>query len=306
MPVLPGRRRGLICGHELGDAIVGDRKPSGVNKHLGKLGLTLIDAGLTGLLLLVVGCQSASPSPKVIFLDGAGHFGAGYSVRRGLERAGYLGSFETFSWSSWLGPGADHLVVARSKGKAHQLSAKIAEARRDFPRGKIYLMGLSAGTALILSALEDLPRGVNVDGVVLFSSSVSSRKDLTRALRHVNGRLYATCSPHDGILSAVAINADGSTGPAAGSVGFMPPSGYDREGMTLYGKVVNVPWRPSYLGFGWRGGHVEATTSGFVQHVIAPRLLSAEPYPLDQPVGGEPSQPSGQRRGSASQTIAVR
>ncbi|MBN1341062.1 MAG: hypothetical protein JXQ73_00175 [Phycisphaerae bacterium] len=247
-------------------------------------GNILARTAILALAACAAGCQSGNPTPKVIFLDGAGHFGAGYSVRSGLEQAGFVGSFETFSWSSWLGPGADHLVVARSKGKARQLADRIADVRREFPGGKIYVMGLSAGTALIVSALEDLPKGVSVDGVVLFSPSVSATRNLAPALRHVSGRLYATCSPHDGILSAIAVNADGGSGLPAGIQGFTLPVKLARDELMLYAKVVNVPWQPSYVGFGWHGGHVQVTTRGFVQHVVAPRAFSDDPYPLDQPL----------------------
>jgi pimeloyl-ACP methyl ester carboxylesterase len=178
------------------------------------------------------------------------------------------------------------------------LADKIADARREFAKGKIYLMGLSAGTALILSALEELPRDVSVDGVVLFSPSVSGNRDLVRALRHINGRLYATCSPHDGILAALTVNADGGPGPPAGLQGFSLPRTLSRDDMDQYRKVVNIPWQPSYVGFGWHGGHVQVTTSRFVQHVIAPRILSDEPYPLDRPVIGLP--PAGKDRGGLS------
>jgi len=264
----------------------------GVRRRRGKWGLGFLETGVLVLATGLAGCQPRARSPKVIFLDGAGHFGAGMSVRRGLEQAGYIGSFETFSWSSWLGPGADHLVVARSKGKAGQLVAKIVESRRALPEGKIYVMGLSAGTALILSALEALPGDACVDAVVLFSPSVSANRNLSKALRHVKGRLYATCSPHDGILSALSVNADGGSGPPAGLGGFRLPIRLRREEMAEYQKVVNIPWQGSYAGFGWHGGHVQVTTSGFLQHVVAPRMLSVEAYPLDRGmVGGGLSGP---------------
>jgi len=240
-----------------------------------------------GVVLVVasgVGCQPPVRSPRVIFLDGAGYYASSRSVRVGLERGGYIGAFETFYWSSFLGPGADHLVVARSRHKARLLADKIRDARGDFPKGKIYLMGLSAGTALILSALEDLPKDVSVNGVVLFSSSVSGQRDLSPVLRHIDGRLYATYSPHDMILSNLTVNADGGPGLPAGLTGFSVPMNLKRDDIAQYNKVVNIPWQPSYVGFGWHGGHIDVTTSGFVQHVIAPRLLSVEPHPLDRPL----------------------
>jgi hypothetical protein len=234
---------------------------SSVTRSLSKRLPTIAPICLGIALACTAGCRPATRSPLVMFLDGAGHFGAGYSVRSGLERGGYIGAFEVFNWSSFLGPGADHLVVARSKGKAHQLSQRIKDARARFPNGKIYVMGLSAGTALIVSALEDLPKGVHVDGVVLFSSSVSSQRNLAAALRHVDGRFYATYSPHDVILSGLAINADGGEGPPAGLTGFVLPRKLEWDDKPQYAKVVNVPWQPSYVGFGWHGGHVQVTTS---------------------------------------------
>ncbi len=250
-------------------------------------------AQAVGLLALAFasGCRPSSLSPLVIFLDGAGHFTAGRSVRQGLEGGGFIGSFETFSWSSFLGPGADHLVVARSQGKARQLADRICRARREFPQGKIYVMGLSAGTALVLSALENLPGDVSVEGVVLFSPSVSAERKLTPALRHVAGRLYATCSQHDMILANLAVNADGGSGPPAGCRGFVLPLHLTNEDQLQYAKVVNIQWQPSYLGHGWYGGHVDVTSSRFVRQVIAPRILSDEPYPLDRPLLSRPGQP---------------
>ncbi len=244
-------------------------------------------AGAFGAIVgvaMIVGCGPSVSSPKVIFLDGAGHVGADVWVRRGLERGGYVGDFERFRWSSWLGPGADHLVVARSKGKAFSLARKIEGARREFPNGKIHLMSLSAGSALILSALEDLPKDVQVDTVVLLSPSVSSRRDLTPALEHVKGKLYATCSEHDGINSALPITADGGEGPPAGYRGFFRPFKREPRALEPYAKVVNLPWRPGYVGLGWRGDHVGVTSSRFIECVIAPRILSGGSFPLDRPL----------------------
>jgi hypothetical protein len=115
------------------------------------------------------GCGSSVRSPLVIFLDGAGHYTAGGSVKSGLREAGYKGAFETFVWSSFLLWGADHFLVARSGHKAHALADRITRARRAHPKGRIYVMGLSAGTALVVGALERLPEGIEVNNVVLLS-----------------------------------------------------------------------------------------------------------------------------------------
>jgi pimeloyl-ACP methyl ester carboxylesterase len=242
----------------------------------------------TGLILAASlcagGCQAPKQTPVVIFLDGASHFTAGTSVRQGLRLAGYEGDFQNFVWTSFLGWGADHLVVARSKGKAKSLARRIARIRERVPDGEIHIMGLSAGTAVVLNALEQLPAGVDVDSVVLFSSSVSADRDLSPALRHVRGKLYATSSKGDLILRSVVITADGRRAPPAGRTGFRIPRSLPYAERAVYEKVVNLHWKPAYVAFGWNGGHVSATTSKFVRCIIAPRILSRHSFPLDRPL----------------------
>ena len=244
--------------------------------------------GLWCLSLLAVtaasGCGSALGTPRVIYLDGAGWFGSVGSVRAGLRQAGFKGAVETFTWTSFLGAPADHLLAARSRVRAKALARRIEALRRHSPRGKIYLLGLSSGTAVIARALKELPQGVQVDNVVLFSSSLSAGHNLAEALQHVRGRLYATCSTGDMLLASLALNADGTVGRAAGQRGFVLPAGLTDREKRQYTKVVNLPWRPAYAGAGWNGGHGWVTRSGFVRSVIAPRLLSDEAFPLDRPL----------------------
>lgn len=228
-------------------------------------------------------CAVPDRGPVVFYLDGAGYYSSSGSVERGLRDGGYTGAFRTHSWSAYLGPAHDHLVTTRMKSVARGLARKIENVRRNDPGGAIHLMGLSAGTAVILSALELLPDDIAVDTVVLFSPSVSAEHDLTKAMRHVRRSLYATCSRQDGILRALAINADGKRGPPAGRTGFRLPRGRE-ETESAYRRVVNLPWRPSYLAFEWVGGHTSVTNRKFVAAVIAPRVLSAEPHPLDRSV----------------------
>ncbi|HKQ46757.1 MAG TPA: hypothetical protein VJZ71_01665 [Phycisphaerae bacterium] len=242
---------------------------------------------LVGLVLMISGvggCAEKIRGPVVFYLDGAGWYASAGSVESGLRKAGYKGSFRTFSWSAFLGPAHDHLITAKSGLLARQLARRIEKARAANPDAPIHVMGLSAGTSLILRALEELEDGVKVDNVVLFSSSASSEHNLTRVMRHVRRNLYATTSPHDSILSTLPVNADGKGGPPAGRVGFRFPRGSTRESISAYQRVVNLPWQPTYLGFGWNGSHTSVTGSEFVAAVIAPRVLTSEPYPLDRSI----------------------
>ena len=259
--------------------------PCNLPRRRGGSALLRLATGLTlAASLCAGGCQPPRQTPVVIFLDGASHFTAGRSVRHGLRLAGYEGDFQNFVWTSFLGWGADHLVVARSKGKANSLARRITRIREHVPDGEIYLMGLSAGTAVVLNALEQLPADVDVDSVVLFSSSVSADRDLSAALRHVRKKLYATSSKEDLILRSVAITADGRRSAPAGRTGFRIPRFLPYGERSIYAKVVNLHWKPAYVAVGWTGGHVSATTSKFVRSVIAPRILSQQPFPLDRPL----------------------
>jgi pimeloyl-ACP methyl ester carboxylesterase len=246
-----------------------------------------------GLILFVVGtggCAEKVRGPVVFYLDGAGWYTSAGSVESGLRKAGFKGTFQRFSWSAFLGPAHDHLINARSGLLAGQLARRIEKARAANPDAPIHVMGLSAGTSLVLLALEKLDDDVKVDNVVLFSSSASSKHNLTKAMQHVERNLYATTSPHDSILSTLPVNADGKGGPPAGQMGFRFPGGGGRETIAAYQRVVNLPWQPSYLGFGWNGSHTSVTDSEFVAAVIAPRVLTTEPYPLDRSIAAANGQ----------------
>lgn len=228
------------------------------------------------------GCASLKSGPLVIYLEGAGWYSSAGGVEQGLRDGGYTGQFQRFTWSAFLGPAHDHLVNAKSRPIARRLARLIEDQRRSDPDSPIYVMGLSAGTSLILLALPMLPEGVQVDHVVLFSPSVSSEHDLLRVMRHVKGNLYATCSPHDGILATLPVNADGKGGAPAGRQGFKLLPSASAASRQSYGRVVNLPWQSSYLAFGWTGSHTSVTDRRFIREVIAPRIFSTERYPLDR------------------------
>jgi pimeloyl-ACP methyl ester carboxylesterase len=235
------------------------------------------------LAACATGCSDAGKGPMVFFLDGAGWYSSSGSVENGLRQAGYTGRFRTHTWSAFLGPAQDHFVTARSKGVGKALANRIEKVRKADPEARIVVIGLSAGTAVVLSALEQLPPGVQVDYAVLLSPSVSAEHDLTKAMDHVRRRLYATSSSRDALLATLAVNADGKSGPPAGESGFrVARRGEKTE--AAYSRVVNIRWQPRYMAFDWEGGHTSVTHSGVVAALIAPRVLSDEPYPLDRPV----------------------
>ncbi len=115
------------------------------------------------------GCAPTAPDREVrmtrgyvYYLDGAGGGGAlkNYSggVRKGLVDAGYDGSGEMFRWQTDLGVGADQVASESYKrSKARKLAKQIQEYKQEHPNAPVTLMGLSAGTAIAVFALEKLP-----------------------------------------------------------------------------------------------------------------------------------------------------
>ena len=122
-----------------------------------------------------------------------------------------------------------------------------------------------------------------MDSVVLFSPTASAEHNLTAAMQHVRRNLYATCSSRDAIAGALVVNADGKSGPPAGQSGFRM-AGRGEKTETAYGRVVNIPWQPSHIAFNWSGTHTGVTSTDFVATVIAPRIFTDEPFPLDRSV----------------------
>jgi pimeloyl-ACP methyl ester carboxylesterase len=229
------------------------------------------------------GCAKPMTCPRVLYLDGAGWHSGHVTVRKGFRKAGFPGDVERFHWEGVLGVLYDHMSAGSGHPQVDELAGRITDLRRANPDGQIILVGLSAGTSIIVNALATLPEGVMVDSVALLSPSVSSRHDLTGALRHVSGRLYYTLSPHDGLLAS-ATSAGLESGTPAGVAGFDLPAVATEEQVRLYGKVVCLPWRPGYSAYGWSGGHVSVTHSEFIRVVIAPRVTREGPHPLDSPV----------------------
>ncbi|MCB9850966.1 MAG: hypothetical protein H6817_09720 [Phycisphaerales bacterium] len=236
-------------------------------------GKLIITTAFIAITYFATGCASPNPTQRVIFLDGAGHLGAGRSVKSGLRGAGYRGEFKVFHWQSGLLWGVDHLIAARNQHVAQKLADQIEIQRRKYPEGFLSVMGLSAGTGVVLNALALLPDDIDVDSVALFQPSVSATHNLAPAMRHVRGKLYATCSGSDAILGTLLATADGGPLPPAGKIGFRVPLGLPKQDRIPYARVVNLPWRKKYRSYGWGGGHVSSTRSKFVKNVIAPRVL---------------------------------
>jgi len=90
-----------------------------------------------------------------------------------------------------------------NRAQARHIADRIADKLRQQPDAQIVLTAWSAGAAVAVWALEDLPDGVTVQSVLLVEPAVDPGHDLTRALRHVRGHLFATQSGGDFIMLGI-------------------------------------------------------------------------------------------------------
>lgn len=221
-------------------------------------------------LLGAAGCRPAftelARNGITIYVPGAGNVDFGDAgLREGLAAAGYKGQVASLTWTLTFNPALDQAVRIHARLAATEL-ARLVESYVDrYPGRPINLVGLSAGTGIVIWALEDLKRGYMVDEVVLLASSLSCNYDVSKALTRIKGGLHNYYSEQDMVLAGpmkvfgtidLKYGVDG-----AGAVGLKPPRGGDR--------IVNVRWRPEFEKYGYFGGHTDATSPQFVRNFIA-------------------------------------
>lgn len=274
--------------------------------------LVLLWAGMMGAALLA-GCGDAvklrfnheERYGKVYYLDGIGCVGFGREqVPAGFRSAGFEGDVEYWSWSA-TGTPLDQFGGPFVRARAGDLTKMIVMYRQTYPGRPISLVGLSAGTGVAVFACEQLPEGVDVDEVVLVASSLSEQYNLSRALRHIRGSITSYQTHGDlalGVLAPLTVTIDGAPiSASAGLVGFKPPPGLTDEEKSLYSKVKNVPYSPSFSAYGFNGDHTSAVEStSFVRAKIAPIVMVHDCLPGTRGLapaggagGGSATQPEG-------------
>ncbi|MBN1513852.1 MAG: hypothetical protein JXB13_17685 [Phycisphaerae bacterium] len=219
----------------------------------------------------------------LFYCDGAGGDSALHNwsdgVRKGMKQAGYPGTGKVFRWQTGPGAAADQATsVDYKRRKAGELATKIQQRARAHPGAPITLMGLSAGTAICVYALEALPEEVSVRDVFLFAGSLSSTYDLTAALKRVERHMFVFSSDNDAVLRFLVPlggTADREP-PATGTIradGVRQPPSAGAETRRQYAKIIDVPWEAAFTQYGYHGGHTDALNARFVQAVVAPLVM---------------------------------
>jgi len=245
-------------------------------------------------LAFVAGCERPAlpnhderlPCGNLYYLDGAGggteFVNWCHGVRDGLLEAGYAGACEMFTWQTGLGAVADQDVdVQYKRQKAGELAERIRGYRKGEPDAPVSLIGLSAGTAVAVFTAEAMADDCPLDAVVLLGASISANYDLTKALRHVRGKLYVFTSPNDGVLGLLMVatgTADRQPGAAAGVKGFVLPPGANEETRKLYAeKLVTIPWTREFERVGNFGHHLDNVNKDFIRNYVAPLVMGGKP-----------------------------
>ena len=225
------------------------------------------------ILVGMTGCASESKEAfgRTYYIDGAGNWGFGVAeVRDGLAAAGYRGSVRNWRWSVTFNPLLDQTVgrgLARISGA--NLGREITQYKRRYPSNQVDIIALSAGTGVAVWACEALTPPAKVHNVILLSSSLSSRYDMYKAMRDIDGKVFVYASLHDEILDGpmrALGTIDGTFDEPAGLAGFRAPA-------DLRDRIVNIRWSAKYERYGWTGSHTDCTSEPFVRVVLSQHII---------------------------------
>jgi pimeloyl-ACP methyl ester carboxylesterase len=248
-----------------------------------------------GLMLLSLsGCvatrnEVAPPTPAcgseqgIIFsADGAGGFRAtSVSLSQAIFREKLPLRVEPVDWShGWGRVYCDETDYVHAQCEGRRLAERIVAYRQTSPDGDIYLVGHSAGCAVVVAAAEAAPAGV-VNRVILLAPALSADYDLRPALRNVRCGIDVFCSERDwfflGLGTTIIGTVDRHWGSAGGRVGFRPTI-TTAEDMALYCKLQQHPWHPCLAWTGNLGGHYGGYQPNFLHTYVLP-LFQPSPRP---------------------------
>jgi pimeloyl-ACP methyl ester carboxylesterase len=182
---------------------------------------------------------------------------------------------ETFVWSlGYRRYLADHTDHANHLAQGRRLAAQVAAYRQGCPGQQVFLVGHSAGCAVVLAAADLLPPD-GVDRIILLAPSVCVTYDLRPALRAARCGLDVFFSNRDRVILGLGMGILGTSArgcrTAAGQYGFTPVIACPGDA-ALYGKLRQYPWDPSIQWSGNNGGHYGSIQVGFLRAYVLPLL----------------------------------
>src|SRR5262249_28863134 len=169
----------------------------------------------------------------------------------------------------------DHTDHANHREQGHLLASQVAAYRQAYPGRRVYLVGHSAGSAVVLGAAEMLPPD-SVERVILLAPSVCVTSDLRPALRAARQGIDVFHSSRDSVILGLGMKlvgtADHGCRTAAGQCGFTPVVAGPADA-ALYGRLRQHPWDPAVAWSGNGGGHYGSNQVGFLKAYVLPLML---------------------------------
>jgi pimeloyl-ACP methyl ester carboxylesterase len=222
--------------------------------------------------------EARVPAPReVVFVaDGVGGYGATTASLRHVAAEQNLPlCVEQVEWSHGYGRiVADQVDYDNVRQHGACLAARVCAYRRLRPDSKIYLVGHSAGSAVVLAAAEGLPPG-SVERIILLAPAVSADYNLRSALRTACKGIDAFYSERDTLSLGMGVALLGTTDrrwtAAAGRVGFNV-CGETPEDAILFRKLRQHPWDPSVIWTGNNGGHYATYQPCYLRYYVLPLL----------------------------------
>ena len=241
------------------------------------LAATLVASGCLSLRKCNPTSVSAAPANAVVFVaDGAGNFQAvSRTLSELFEQEKVPIHVVTFEWSHGYGRIlADQLGFNYAVAKGKQLAEEVDAYAAAHPHMPLYMIGHSAGSTVILSALEHMRPGL-IERAFLLSPAVSSTYDIRPAVDNVSRGLHVYYSRHDYWYLGFATHFLGTADrkfvhPASGRVGFQLP--VDCGDFALQAKLIQRPWQRVDIQTGNLGGHYGNYVPAFMKRHLLPLL----------------------------------
>jgi hypothetical protein len=218
-----------------------------------------------------------TPRGVVFVVEGIGGFGAiNVTAAHVLPKAGVPHEIRPYIWTHGRGKMFKDLQDHRYlEHKAQKLAEEMLAFKKDFPDRPVFLMAKSGGCGIALAAAERLPPNT-IERIILLSAAVATDYDLRPALRATHREIVSFYSAHDSFILGWGTSQFGTIdrvyGPSAGLRGFAEPEHLDASDHNMYGKLVQVSWRPDMILEGHLGAHMGTSMPAFVRKEVAPWL----------------------------------
>ncbi len=201
------------------------------------------------------------------------------NIRRGLVSAGVYRAMPIHSWGRPVplaGMLLNQIDFIGNRIAGASIAKMIVDYKHKYAGRKVYVIGHSGGGGVAVFVAEGMPKGRQLDGLVLLSASISRSYDLTKALNRCRNGIVNFYNRDDtmllGVGTILAGNVDGSRGPSAGLSGFKKTAGDNAVKKFAYSKLYQINVTGSS-----GDPHTGTTRVSFVSANVAPWVLSSWP-----------------------------